>query len=183
MPVVRSGFHEGSGLVLTTANIMLTALRVSEAAESVPEDCVRQILFDLEQADEPAPSDMETLRRRVAEAFFKLSVAGLLDPDQHGRCTLTSRGRRTLQEHPKGIDSSVLEQFPEYRRYLREQPPNPDADGDVSPVAEPKAGYFLGYAAYLSGRAMTENPYASDSVSHLEWENGWSEARAEGEQM
>ena len=42
---------------------------------------------------------------------------------------------------------------------------------------DPRArGYDEGFNAYWSGKDPTDNPYRPDTVDHLAWENGWSEA-------
>ena len=42
---------------------------------------------------------------------------------------------------------------------------------------DPRAGgYDQGFYAYWNGEGPADNPHPPDSVDHLAWENGWSEA-------
>ena len=119
---------------------------------------------------------MQLLRESVARAYQNLCLAGLLDPDEYGRCTLTSRGRRVLEDHPMGVDESVLEQFPEYLHFTKSCSPERLTPDQPVRIVEPKPGYFEGLWAFHAGESLADNPYSSDSVAHFEWKNGWSAA-------
>ncbi|MQA64718.1 MAG: hypothetical protein GEU76_02275 [Alphaproteobacteria bacterium] len=155
---------------------MLAALKESEAAPSIPADCIRRLLTNLRLAKMPRVPSVRSLRKPVARAYQNLCIAGLLDPDEFGRCTLTSRGRRVLDDHPMGVDESVLEQFPEYLRYTQSYSPEPVTAEEPVHIVEPKAEYFEGLWAFHAGEALADNPYSADSVAHFEWKNGWSVA-------
>lgn len=153
---------------LTRSTVMLVVLRVARAAPADVKDCVRH-LRDTGHEDE---ADLED---RVTEAVSELSIAGLLDPDSDGRCTLTERGAAVLRDHPKGVDDSVLEQFSEYRAYLRE-PRSPQDEPPRAHVVEPKAEYLEGVAAFQKGVPLDANPYSPESRKYGDWRDGWSEA-------
>lgn len=159
--------------MLTLPSIMLRALKVCRDGGAEPEDCLNRVLRDLRQAKEPNPQDMEGLRTSIRGAFETLEGAGLLDRDGEAGFVLTERGARVLRDHPLGVDASVLEAFPDYRAFLRQQ----GGIADGATVEEPKPQFAEGYAAFHSGADLADNPYPFDSAAHLEWENGWGEAR------
>jgi hypothetical protein len=162
--------------LLTEAQIMLSALRESDTAPSIPADCTRRLLTNLRAAGTRRIRNIQSLRKSVVRAYQDLCIAGLLDPDEYGRCTLTSRGRRVLDEYPMGVDDSVLEQFPEYLRYTQSCAPERSTQERLGRVVEPKPEYFEGLWAFQAGEALADNPYSTDSVAHFEWKNGWSAA-------
>lgn len=165
--------------LLNEPNVMLVALKTATAHPAEPGQCIDMLLRDLRRVGHEVPEDLAPLRRRVAAAFHYLCIAGLLDPDEDGRCTLTERGRKVLDEHPAGIDASVLVVFPEFRSYVRSRRTTRDEDEGRSGAVEPKRSYNDGWAAFMEGRGITDNPYPFDANEHLEWENGWCEARDE----
>lgn len=162
--------------LLNEPNIMLVALRTAARAPITPEDCIQELKANLMLAHEEAPADATLLPLRVVAAFRYLCVAGLLDPDETGRCTMTERGREALCENPNGIDSSVLMMFPEFRSFVAR--PNPFREQAEAPaVPEPTTQFDDGFDAYQASKGLTDNPYEFDTFAHLEWENGWCEAR------
>lgn len=166
--------------MLSESNLMVVALRTCAETPALPDECMRRLLDYLRSAHvEPPPDELPALRRQVVAAFRDLCIAGLLDPDEEGRCAITPLGRDVLRSHPHGVDGSVLMRFPSYRSYARRPFPFPKEDHEDEPGREPRPEYDEGYAAYRAGRRLTDNPYQTDSVAHLEWENGWSEAREE----
>lgn len=116
---------------------------------------------------------LRALRECIRGVFETLLAARLLEYAGWGRYSLTPRGERVLRDHPWGVDSSVLEAFPEYLPFLRQKGQKP---GGRDPVGEPKLQHSEGYAAFISGKGLDANPYEFDSAAHLEWENGWGEA-------
>jgi len=165
---------------LTEPGVMLVALKSCARRPSRPEDCVEQLGRLLRRARRPAPPEvMSVVRERVAAAFRELCIAGLLDPDEDGRYVLTGRGETVLRENPLGVDSSVLMQFPEYRSRARRPFPFPREEGEDVRIVEPKAEYDDGYVAYGRGLTLTDNPHEYDTAAHLNWQNGWSQARDE----
>lgn len=165
--------------LLNEPNVMLMALKAATSGRVAPERCVERLLEHLKRIGSGIPESPEPLRRRVAMVFQYLAVAGLLDPDEEGLYTITDRGRRMLEQYPAGLDSSVLVAFPEFRSYLRGRRTTWEEDEGIGRPVEPKPAYDEGYAAFLQGLGLTDNPNPSDSIDHLEWENGWSEARDE----
>jgi hypothetical protein len=164
--------------LLNEPNIMLIALKTAVQAPATPEDCVRELETNLKLAHEAPPADADLLLHRVTAAFRYLCVAGLFDPDEAGRCTITERGRDVLLDNPNGVDSSVLMAFPEFRSHIaRPNPFGPEADQPSA--GEPRAEFDEGFEAFHAGRGLTDNPYEFDTFAHLEWENGWCEARDE----
>ena len=164
--------------LLNEPNIMLIALKTALRAPATPEDCIRELEANLKRAHESPPTDAGLLLHRVTAAFRYLCVAGLLDPDENGRCTITERGRDVLLDNPSGVDPSVLMTFPEFRSYIAR--PNPfRAEEDPPAVPEPSGEFDKGYEAFRAGLGLTDNPYEFDTFAHLEWENGWCDARDE----
>jgi len=162
--------------LLNEPNIMLVTLRAAERAPTTPDECARELRANLDRAHETAPADGSLIIHRIKIAFRYLCIAGLLDPDEEGRCTLTERGKEILWDNPNGIDSSVLMVFPEFQSYVRR--PNPLRPGDDMPgMPEPTLEFDEGNDAFQAGKGLTDNPYEFDTFAHLEWENGWCEAR------
>ena len=164
--------------LLSEPNVMLLALKAATLAPAVPEDCLRQLEKSLRQIHKELPADMSALQHRVATAFHYLCIAGLLDPDEDGRGTITQRGKDMLRDYPKGIDSSVLVAFPEFRSFIH-NPRSLSPQASDEPPVEPAREYDEGYSAGSKGGYLTDNPYDFETLAHLEWENGWCEAQDE----
>jgi hypothetical protein len=83
-------------------------------------------------------------------------------------------GIRRREPNPRscGADATVSIQPDEFRAEL--------ACGNAQPSLEP---YEDGFGAYLSGRGLADNPYPGDSCAHLQWANGWSQARDEAQRQ
>ena len=92
-------------------------------------------------------------------------------PAGDDRFRLTARGARLLAEHPDGVDELVLLAFPEFRAFLTALNPHRSEDDPRLPA------FQAGMQAFAEGRSIADNPHAFDSVDHLAWECGWSEAR------
>jgi hypothetical protein len=164
--------------LLNEPNIMLIALKTARRGPVTPEDCVRELEANLTRAHEAPPEDGDLLLHRVTAAFRYLCVAGLLDPDETGSCAITERGRDVLMDNPTGVDPSVLMAFPEFRSYVAR--PNPfKRTADYETITEPSKEFDEGYVAHHAGLGLTDNPYEFDTFGHLEWENGWCDARDE----
>lgn len=117
-------------------------------------------------------SEHEVLAR-LREAAHLLEGAGAISDVAADRLTLNERGSRLLREHPKGVDQSVLLAFSEFRAFVAEQ-----ARGHAED--DPRLSAFdAGRYAFAQGRTNVENPHSFDSVDHLAWECGWSQARDE----
>jgi restriction system protein len=156
--------------LLHEPDLMLAVLRTSIGKVATVEDCIRHLGMLLRMAHEPPPADLEELRARVEEVEAKLRRAGLIRPAIPEGFEITDRGREALEEHPDGVDESLLVRFPEYRVATGERA----AGGSPGSSA---AAYDAGYAAYLSGRMLADNPHPADRRDHLDWQNGWSQAR------
>ena len=162
--------------LLNEPNVMLVTLRMAARAPVTPADCVQELRANLLKAHEAPPDNKTMLGKRVAVAFRYLCVAGLLDPDETGRCVITERGTEMLWNNPNGIDSSILMEFPEFRTHVCRPNLFIRSAGEPS-VAEPTPQFDAGFDAYQAGKGLTDNPYEFDTFAHLEWENGWCEAR------
>jgi restriction system protein len=156
--------------LLHEPDLMLAALRVSACRVATLDDCIRQLRTLLRVAQEPPLADPEELRARLEVVRDKLLRAQLIrsaDPDGF---EITERGRRVLEENPGGVDESLLIRFPEYRDAVAER-----AAGGLPGLTA--AAYDAGYAAHLAGRMLADNPHPPDRRDHLDWQNGWSQAR------
>lgn len=129
---------------------------------------VRRLLKEARQED--LPSD-EELYRHLGRIRQDLTTAGLVEPVGADGFRISARGRQALDEHPMGLDRSVLTDFPEYQATLPEEGRWPGAARQDS--------YSEGYTAFLDRRRPEDNPYQSDSADHQTWQDGWSEARDE----
>jgi hypothetical protein len=70
-----------------------------------------------------------------------------------------------------GRDDTVVMQLDAFRTEIVEARQT-SSDQRVAP-------YEQGFAAYASGTALADNPYAGDRCAHMHWANGWSQARDE----
>jgi restriction system protein len=159
--------------LLHEPDLMLAVLRTSVRGFATVDDCIRHLGALLRMAHEPPPADLEELRARLEEVEAKLLRAGLIRPAGPDGFEITDRGRRVLKEHPDGVDESLLIRFPEYRAAIAER-----ATGALPGLSA--AAYDAGYAACLSGRMLADNPHPADRRDHLDWQNGWSQARDDG---
>lgn len=154
-------------------DLMLAWLKAASDHEASLEDCIVRLKNDLDRADEHPPIEREDLVGRLETAKRRLVKAHLLTPLGGERYRITPRGRKILADHPLGVDDTVLMQFPEFRDYV----------AHLGSTAPPEDGgsvnFDQGYAAYQEGKTPLDNPYHFDSSSHLSWEHGWFEARAE----
>ena len=157
--------------LLHEPDLMLAVLRTGARGRATVEDCVGHLQALLRMAHEPPPDDLAELRGRLDEVQGKLRRAGLIRMAAPDGFEITERGRRVLEDHPDGVDESLLMRFPEYRAAIA----GPAGGGGMS--GQDLATWDAGYAAYFSGRALADNPHAADRRDHLEWENGWSQAR------
>jgi len=160
--------------MLTEPNVMLVALKTTAAGPATPDDCVARLEGSLRLAGfSLSEADRESLGRRIDLNLRCFHVVRLVDRVEGGKFAITSRGRETLRAHPMGIDTSVLSNFPEFRAFNRRRRSPRNGRMTVAPAVE----YSEGYMAGLGGRQITDNPYSADASAHLEWENGWCEAR------
>ncbi len=159
--------------LINMANVMLAVLKAAALAEVAAEDCVAVLMRQLARVHEDAEAVLAELADRVATALEALSAAGLLAAAEGGRYRLTARGRTVLEEHPMGVDDTVLAEFREFRDFVRRL----EAPARTAPTAAAAPSAYLdGYSAYLGGRRVTENPHPADMNEHMAWDAGWFEA-------
>ncbi|MGH6914158.1 MAG: hypothetical protein ACREH3_10680 [Geminicoccales bacterium] len=157
--------------LLHEPDLMLTVLRVGLHEAGSLDDCVQHLCALLELAKERPPAALVELRERLVAARAKLARAGLVEEEDEGRFRTTPRGRKVLAEHPDGVDETLLMQFEAFRTTLGRPSRADQAPERFSPE------YESGYAAFLAGRQLADNPHPADSCTFLKWANGWSQAR------
>jgi hypothetical protein len=157
--------------LLHEPDLMLAILRAARQGPAGLDDAMARLHANLAAAHEPLPEDEGDLRRRLERAALLLRGADAIAPAGDDRFRLTARGTRLLAEHPDGVDESVLIAFPEFRAFVTALSPHRSEDDPRLPA------YEAGMQAFAEGRSIAENPHAFDSVDHLAWECGWSEAR------
>ncbi|MEK0084548.1 hypothetical protein [Benzoatithermus flavus] len=160
-------------ILLHEPDFMLAVLRAAREGPARLDDAVARLRAHLAAAGEPLALAPEELTRRFEEAARLLEGACAIVPADDGRYRLTPRGVRLLAEHPDGIDQSVLRTFPEFRAFMATTSrPGPEDDPRLP-------AFHAGMQAFAERRALSDNPFASDTPDHLAWECGWSEARDE----
>jgi restriction system protein len=97
---------------------------LSDGKERGTEETLAALAQEFKLTDEELrrllPSGRQPLfSNRVAWAKFYLKKAGVLDRPRRGIYRITERGRALLQSATNRIDSQVLQQFPEFREFLR----------------------------------------------------------------
>lgn len=162
--------------LINMANVMLAALKLAAARPAVPGDCVEQIARNLAKVHENPEAQRAELEARVELAFVELLAAGLIEEVKGGGFQLTARGRTVLENHPMGVDESVLAEFREFRDFVKKHDA-PVAGGDAAPLdATSSRAYLDGYGAFGGGKRATENPHPPDMAEHMAWDAGWFEA-------
>lgn len=156
--------------LLHEADLMLAILRVGAQGGGTIDHCREYLLTVLKHAREDPPIDQEELQARLEDCRLKLAQARLVE-SRGERFEITPRGREVLAANPGGVDETVLMQFEEFRAALG----GADAPARVEQPVPPE--YAAGYVAFGAGRALTENPHPRDTRQHLDWQNGWSQAR------
>ena len=156
--------------LLNTPNLMLVILREAAAGETSLDACARRLnqLLTLTREQPPYSDDeilarLDILRRYLAEAR-------MIAPTGDHRFEITPRGREALAEHPGGFDIADLMVYPEFADFIRRLARAREQMDPRTPA------YDEGFVAYRNGARLAENPYASDTVDHLAWENGFFEA-------
>jgi hypothetical protein len=81
-----------------------------------------------------------------------------------------------LEEHPIGVDETVLAEFREFREFLKRHDVQETEGDTVSLSTSSTQAYLDGYGACTAGRPMTENPHPADDAEHMAWAAGWFEA-------
>lgn len=161
-------FHERPLLSYADLSLVLLKTGLEEATLEAVVQALRQLLCQARQDDLPSEAE---IYRHLGGIRQDLATAGLVEPVGADGFRTTARGRQALDDHPMGLDRSVLADFPEYRATL--------PDEGHWPGAARQGSYSEGYAAFLERRRPEDNPYMSDSADHQTWQDGWSEARDE----
>jgi ribosome modulation factor len=157
--------------LLNRPALMLLVLRTAAAQPATMRDCRIRLAEELNRIHEKPDVSESAIAAELDEVSKHLEAAGLLARSHGESFSLTARGRQVLRDHPLGVDETVLASFGEYRKFIA-------AFARHKTIDDPRpARYDEGYAAQQEGRSLSENPYPADSVDHLAWENGWSEAR------
>lgn len=157
--------------LLNRPALMLLVLRAASKQAVTLRACRDRLGEELARIHERPDVPEAMIAAELDEVGKHLEAARLLARDGHGALNLTPRGRQVLNEHPLGVDETVLASFAEYRTFITAFALRKTVD-DPRPTR-----YDEGHAAQQEGRSLSENPYPPDSVDHLAWENGWSEAR------
>jgi len=166
--------------LLNTPHLMLVILREAARGETSLDSVQARLDELLALARESPPygaaeirARLDLLRRYLTEArLIAPGSASGSAPSEADRFTITSRGREALAEHPQGFDLADLMAYPEFARFIRALA-RARAEGRMDPRTP---AYDEGYAAYRAAARLADNPYPSDSIDHLAWENGWFEA-------
>lgn len=149
---------------------MLALLKAGDPGPATVDDSLRRIHDNLRAARVEVEVGNDELRDRLANALFKLEKAKLVEGGMADSYRTTARGRRTLRDHPLGVDESVLIKYPEFADFI-------DKLSDrASPVEIGAVEYEQGYEAFLAGRNYLNNPYSDDSARYTAWQNGWFQA-------
>ena len=156
--------------LLNTPNLVVTILRTASEGPATLAACAARLQALLDQAGEHPPFGPEEVASRLDMLIRYLAEAKLVALGPDGGFTLTDRGRAALEQHPQGFDTADLMAYPEFARYIR------GLSLRRRPIDARDGGYDEGYNAYWGGETVADNPFDSDSVDHLAWENGWSEA-------
>lgn len=159
--------------LLNRPALMLCVLRTAAHGEVGLATCLERLKQDLARAQERPPENLQDITDELERVIRHFLAARVLVRRGQDRFALTERGRQILAAYPMGIDDTILMQFPEFRAYIRRFAHNRTLD---DPRTE---RYQDGRAAYRAGRRLADNPYQPDSIDHLAWANGWSEARDE----
>jgi restriction system protein len=165
------GMEDDEPALLHEPDLMLAILRAAHHAPASLDDAMARLHARLAAAHEPLTVPEGDLRRRLERAALLLRGADAIALAGDDRFRLTARGARLLDEHPDGVDESLLCTFPEFRTFFTALSPKRFEDDPRLPA------FQAGMQAFVQRRSIAENPHAFDSVDHLAWECGWSEAR------
>ena len=159
--------------LLHEPDLMLAVLRVAAARSATVEACIDHLrsLRACAGVEQPVPED--EVRSRLEAVRAKLDRASLIERAAANGFRITARGRRVLSDHPDGVDDTVLLQFKEFRAAWGRR-------DEAHEMPQPaRSEYRTGYEAYGEGYGLPDNPHPFDTRAHLDWQNGWSQARDE----
>ena len=163
-------------VLLHEPDLMLAILRAAQHAPASLDDAMARLHANLAAAHEPLTEPEGDLRRRLERVALLLRGADAIAVAGDDQFRLTARGARLLDEHPDGVDELLLYAFPEFRAFLTALSPKRIEDDPRLPA------FQAGIQAFADRRSIADNPHAFDSVDHLAWECGWSEAREASKQ-
>ncbi|HSA80791.1 MAG TPA: hypothetical protein VLE23_08195 [Geminicoccaceae bacterium] len=159
--------------LLHEPDLMLAARRVAAARRATLDACVDHLraLRACARVEELVLEG--DVRSRLESVTGKLDRASLIERAAANGFRITARGRKVLSDHPDGVDESVLPQRGEARAASVRRV------GTHALRERARSGYEAGYEAYGEGEGLADNPHPSDTRAHLDWQNGWSQARDE----
>ncbi|MCK5736654.1 MAG: restriction endonuclease [Spirochaetaceae bacterium] len=120
--------------------LMLPVLKLSsDEAEhkfsQAVEELANEFSLSPEERNELLPSGSQAVfNNRVGWARSYLKQAGLLESPKRGYFTITDSGLKLLQTNPSKIDSSVLEQFPEFIEFKNRKKETSEKSDAPEPV-------------------------------------------------
>jgi ribosome modulation factor len=153
--------------LLNTPHLTLIVMKAAVTPGATLGDALARLKDALEMAREEPPFDDATLRTQLEDVAKELARLGFLQTGRQLR--MTHRGREILAKYPRGFN------FADVADPL--QAPKA-TDRRRSATTDPRRHAFQdGYDAHHRGKSLIDNPYLQDSVNHLAWEDGWSQAR------
>jgi hypothetical protein len=159
--------------LLHEPDLMLAVLRVAAARSATLDACIDHLrtLRACARVEQLVPED--EVRSRLEAVRAKLDRASLIERAAANGFRITARGRKVLSDHPDGVDETVLLQFKQVRAARGRR-------DEAHEVPQPaRSEYQTGYEAYGEGDGLADNPHPFDTRAHLDWQNGWSQARDE----
>lgn len=156
--------------LLNTPSLTALILHLTDQGPATIEALAARLDAVLAEAQERPDVTPAEIRDRIAALAEDLAAARLLERDG-AAYVLTPRGRKALDDHPEGFARPDMMQYPEFAARVVGQLPHGAGD-DPRPRA-----YDDGFTAQQSGEALEDNPFRPDTIDHLAWESGWSEAR------
>ena len=124
-------------VLLHEPDLMLAILRAAQHAPASLDDAMARLHANFAAAHEPLTEPEGDLRRRpkVWRCFSGAPTRSQIAGD--GQFRLTARGARLLDEHPGGVDESLLYAFPEFRAFLTALSPKRIEDDPRLPAFQP----------------------------------------------
>ncbi|MBM3273161.1 restriction endonuclease [Candidatus Kaiserbacteria bacterium] len=124
-------------------SLMLAVLSASAEGEvriaETTEHLADKLGLTPEERAELLPSGKQTVfSNRVHWAKFYLGKAGLIESPRRGYFAITDRGRRVLDAKPERIDNKLLNQFDEFKNFVRGSSEAAENDGLLAAAAVPE---------------------------------------------
>jgi hypothetical protein len=105
----------------------------------------------------------------VATMIESLTIE-FIEPASEDQSDGETRRREARRAQSCGVSATAPIEPDDFRAEL--------ACGGRETCPEP---YDEGFGAYQSGGGLADNPYHADNCAHLQWANGWSQARDEAQ--